>query len=187
MNEPGAISNEQEAVDLVSKARSKNDDVIEFSTGVKLKINNELSSTILIDIIADLENDRPEPPEVYVEAIDRYEINFDDPEYAKRLERWNTVGSRRIIDALILLGTEVYFVPEGTETHNDNKWIGLLEVLGFKINRRDDSERYLAWVKRVAVKTTNDLKELTEQVGRRAGVSESDVNLAQSSFPGKKG
>ena len=186
MSNKGAISNEQESAKLVQKAQSKNIDIIEFSTGVKLRIKEEISPSILIDIIADLEEERPEPPVVYIEAIDREEINLDDPDYAKRLERWDTVGTKRILDTLLLIGTEIESVPKGMEKPEGNDWIGVLEVLGFKINRRNKSVRYLFWVKNVAIKTVEDLRMVTEQVGRRAGISEADVQLAQASFPDKE-
>ena len=186
MSNPGAALKETEK--LVKRVENKkNDDIIEFSTGVKLRINEEISPAILIDIVADLEEKRPEPPIVYIEALDREEVNLDDPDYAVRLERWDTVGTKRILDALILIGTEVEFVPKDLEKPKDNDWIAKLEVLGFKINRRSDSIRYLAWVKHVAIKTVEDMKVLTEQVGRRAGVSEADVQLAQKSFQDKDG
>jgi hypothetical protein len=180
--------NLKESAGVAKRVEEKqNNDVIEFSTGVKLRIKEEISPSTLVDIVADLEESRPQPPTVYIESLDRDEINFDDPEYAKRLERWDTLGTKRILDALILLGTEILFVPKGMEKPEDNMWIGLQEVLGFKINRRNEAVRYLAWVKAVAMKNVNDLKVMTEQVGRRAGVSEADVQLAQKSFPGKDG
>ena len=145
--------NLKETDELVKRVQENQDnDIIEFSTGVKLRIKEEISPSTLIDIVADLEETRPEPPVVYIEALDREEINLDDPEYAKRLERWDTLGTRRILDALILLGTETLFIPEGMETPDDNDWIGILDVLGKKINRRSKAIRYLGWVKNVAIK-----------------------------------
>ena len=183
----GAGDDIKKTTELVERAQEKNKDVVEFSTGVKLKIKEEMNPSVLIDILADLEKERPEPPVVYVEALDREEINLQDPEYIKRLQRWETASSGRIADALVLIGTESHFVPEKLEKPNDNGWIGMLEVLGFKLNRRSEAARYLAWVKHVAIQTVGDWELLTEQVGRRAGVSKSDVKLAQDSFPSKKG
>jgi hypothetical protein len=185
MSDKGATLNE--SAELARKVKEKDNNVLEFSTGVKLKINEEISPSILIDIVADLEEGRPEPPIHYIEELDREEVNLDDPEYAKRLERWDTLGTKRILDALILIGTEVEFIPEKMQKPTDNDWLGILEVLGFKINRRNKSVRYLSWVKHVAIKTVDDMKLITEQVGRRAGVSAADVELAQKSFPDKKG
>ena len=187
MSDKGATLNEQETAEVVEKAQEKNRDVVEFSTGVKLKVKDQMNPSVLIDILSDLESKRPEPPIVYIEALDREEINMDDPSYIDRLNRWETASSGRIADALILIGTEVTFVPEGVESQDDNSWIGILEVLGFKMNRRSKAARYLAWVKHVAIQNVKDWEMITEQVGRRAGVSEADVNRAQSSFPDKKG
>lgn len=187
MSVNGDISEEQKAVNLAKNVSGKGSDVIEFSTGVKLRIKEEVGPSILIDIVSEEEKNRPEPPEVYIESLDRYEINFDDPNYVKELQRWDMVSTKRVLDALILLGTEVEFIPEGIEKPMDNGWIALREILGFKVNRRDEQVRYLAWVKHVAIKTTEDLRMVTERVGRRAGVPEVDVDLAQKSFPGKDG
>jgi len=176
-----------ETAKLVERAEEKNKDVVEFSTGVRLKIKEQMNPSVLIDILADLEKDRPEPPVIYIETLDREEINLEDPEYIKRLNRWETMSSGRIADALVLIGTEEDFIPEELDNPNDNGWIGMLEVLGFKLNRRSKAARYLAWVKHVAIQNVGDWELLTEQVGRRAGVSKSDVELAQNSFPDKKG
>lgn len=183
----GATLPEQKNAEAVQKAQNKSKDVIEFSTGVKLKVKEQMNPSVIIDILADLESVRPEPPTVYVEAIDREEINLEDPEYLKRLGRWEIVGSRRMVDALILIGTELLLIPKGIDKPEDSGWIGMLEVLGFKLNRRNKAARYLAWVKHVAIKTEDDWTVITENVGRRAGVSESDVQRAQSSFQDKSG
>ena len=177
----------KKTTELVARAEEKNRDVVRFSTGVELKIKEEMNPSVLIDILADLEKERPEAPVVYIEDLDREEINLDDPEYTKRLNRWETASSGRIADALVLIGTETHFIPEKLEKPEGNEWIGMLEVLGFKLNRRSKAARYLAWVKHVAIQTVGDWELLTEQVGRRAGVSQADVKLAQDSFPDKKG
>lgn len=96
------------------------------------------------------------------------------------------MSAGRISDVLILLGTKVDFIPEGIDHPKDNKWIETLEVLGFSLNRRSEPARYLAWVKHVAIQDKEDWELITENVGRMAGVTEADVQRAQSSFPPKK-
>ena len=185
MSKEATLLPEQKSAEAIQEAQNKNKDVVEFSTGVKLKIKEQMNPSVIIDVLADLEEDRPDPPTVYIEALDREEINLDDPTYIERLGRWEIVGSRRIVDALILIGTELLSVPKGMEEPKDSSWIGVLEVLGFKLNRRSEAARYLAWVKHVAIETEDDWAVITESVGRRAGVSESDVQRAQSSFQDK--
>lgn len=183
----GTTLPEQKNAEAVQKAQNKSKDVIEFSTGAKIKVKEQMNPSVFIDILADLEAVRPDPPTTYVEAIDREEVNLEDPEYLKNLGRWEIVGSRRMVDALILIGTEFLSAPKGLASPEDNDWIGVLEVLGFKLNRRSKASRYLAWVKHVAIKTADDWAVITENVGRRAGVSESDVQRTQSSFQDKSG
>jgi len=174
---------EQGSAQMVDKLLETEKDVIELSSGVVLKIKDKIRPSIIIDILSDVEDKRPEPPTVYVEAIGREEVNLDDPGYIDRVNRWETVSAGRIADALILLGTEIESIPKGLEKPEDSGWIDMVETLGFRLNRRSDSARYLAWVKHVAIEDQDDWTKITEAVGRKAGVTEADVQRAQNSFP----
>lgn len=180
------VSNDQKTLKLVKEAQEKRKDIIELSSGVVLKTKAKINPSVIIDILSAVEENRPEPPIVYIEDIDRDEINLDDPDYIESLGRWETVSAGRIADALILLGTEIKSVPKGVEKPDGNAWVETLEVLGFKLNRRSTPARYLAWVKHVAIQDQDDWEAITENVGRMAGVTEADVKRAQSSFPDKE-
>jgi len=180
------MSGENETAKLVDKVLEKKEGVFELSSGVVLRLKNTINPSVIIDILSELESGRPEPPVVYIEALDREEINYDDPNYISRKDRWETVSAGRIADALILLGTEIESLPKKIEGPNGNKWIDKYEALGFKIKRNSESARYLAWVKHEAIQNQKDWEAITENVGRLAGVSEADVKLAQDSFPDKK-
>lgn len=179
-------SGDQKTLKIVEEALEKRKDIFELSSGVVLKTKAKINPSVIIDILSAVEKVRPEAPVIYIENLDREEINYDDPEYVDRLGRWETVSAGRIADALILLGTEIKSIPKGVEKPEGNAWIETLEVLGFKLNRRSTPARYLAWVKHVAIQDQDDWEAITENVGRMAGVTEADVKRAQSSFPGKE-
>lgn len=181
----GKTLGEQKSADLVEKALDKGDGIFELSSGVKLRTKDTINPSIIIDILAELESKRPEPPVVYVKAIDREEVNLDDPDYIDRLQRWETVSAGRIADALILTGTEIKFIPKGLEKPEDDEWLEVLRVLGFRLAYDSKPARYLAWVKHVAIQDQFDWEAITENVGRQAGVTEADVQRAQDSFPDK--
>lgn len=184
MVEKKAMLPEQETADLVDRIEQKTDeDVFELSSGVVLRLKDKINPSILIDILSELETKRPEPPVVYLEQFGREEVNYDDPKYQDRLQRWEVQNSGRIADALVLKGTEVESIPDDLDTPDDNGWIEELEVLGFTINRFSKSARYLAWVKHVAIEDKNDWEVVIAHVGKLAGVNESDVKRAQSAFP----
>ena len=174
---------EQESAQMVDKVLASTKDVVELSSGVVLRIKDKIKPSIIIDILSDVEEKRPEPPTVYIEAIGREEVNLDDPGYVDRFNRWETVSAGRIADALILLGTTIESVPDGLDLPEDNGWLDMVETLGFSLNRRSQSARYLAWVKHVAIEDQDDWTSITEAVGRKAGVTEADVQRAQNSFP----
>lgn len=183
----GKTLSEQKSADLVEKALDKGEGIFELSSGVKLKTKDTINPSIIIDILSELESKRPEPPVVYIQAIDRDEVNLDDPRYIDRLQRWETVSAGRIADALILTGTEIEFIPEGIEKPEDDEWLEVLNALGFRLNRNSKPARYLAWVKHVAIIDQHDWEAITDNVGRQAGVTEADVKRAQGSFQTKDG
>lgn len=187
MVEKKATLPEQESADLVEKIENKREDVFELSTGVILRLKERINPSTIIDILSELEKQRPEAPIVYLESFGREEVNYDDPDYIENVERWEVISSGRMADALILKGTSIEFLPEDMPGPSDNEWIEELEVLGFRLNRHSVPARYLAWVKHVAMQDEDDWKEVMAQVGRLAGVNEADVRRAQDSFPGKKG
>lgn len=174
---------EQESAQMVDEILTERKDVVELKSGVVLKVKDRIKPSIIIDILSDVEDKRPEAPVVYLEKFGREEINLDDPDYLERLNRWETVSAGRIADALILIGTEVQSVPEGLEQPEDNGWLDMVETLGFTLNRHSKAARYLAWVKHVAIEDQDDWLAITEAVGRQAGVTEADVKRAQNSFP----
>ena len=176
---------EQESAAMVDRLETRKD-VIELSSGVVLKIKPKIKPSIIIDILSDVEEKRPQPPTNYIEALGREEVNFDDPAYIDQFERWETVSAGRIADALILLGTEIESIPKGLDTPADNGWIDMVETLGFRLNRNSKSARYLAWVKHVAIEDQADWEKITIRVGQQAGVREADVQKAQDSFPSSK-
>ena len=184
-----AVLSEQESAEMVERIDKKNEreNVFELSTGVVLKLKKSINPSTVIDILSEVESQRPEPPVVYLEQFGREEVNYDDPNYTDQMDRWEIVSSGRIADALILKGTEVEKVPNDLPKPEDNSWIEELEVLGLHLNRHSKAARYLAWVKHVAIQDQHDWEEITANVGRLAGINEADVKRAQDSFPGKKG
>ena len=168
-----------EAVQNTKKAQDPN--LIELSSGVVLRLLGDVDPMTLMDVMSRLEEGRPKVPTVFIKALGRHEQNTEDPDYQARLSSWSTRYALEMANALILLGTEIKSTPRGFPKPRDDKWLAKLRVL--KIDYDESPEgRYLAWVKHVAIKSAEDMNKVTSAVGRVAGVSEADVEVASESF-----
>lgn len=123
----------------------------------------------------------PKVPRFHNPDTGREEENPSDPAYTEAFNEYQAQLSMAIIDAMILMGTEVVSVPRTMERAEDDLWTRKLKALGVPITD-DPLVRYLAWVKYYAAEGQDDVQTIMTAVGRMSGVSEEDVNDAVSQF-----
>ena len=127
---------------------------------------------------------RPKPPTYFMESMGREMENPDDPDYIDRVKAWDMENNSQILNAMILLGTELVSVPKGVEKPSGDKWLNRYRLLGMQIHSEDSDWRYLNWVSMVAAPDENDMIKIHEVVGRKLGIAEVDVKAAEQ-FPGR--
>lgn len=136
---------------------------------------------LLLNAIA---NSIPEPqvPKIWMEEKGREEENPDHPAYLKALsDRANEIGMR-IIEATLLVGTELVSIPDGIAKPSDNSWIKRVELTGKILNQNDKDERYLTWLRFYAVETQEDLNKINSIPLQLAGIQEVEVETAIETF-----
>jgi hypothetical protein len=153
---------------------------IELSTGVVLK-PKPVSTMVFGSIMRKFS--RPKPPTTFNEDTGRKEVNMSDPIFVQEMSDWENNTASAIMDAMILMGTEIIKVPESMEGPVGNTWVEELNLIGITLKNNDSArERYLNWVKHFASPTADDLNQIMEKVGRLSGVSEADVTDAVEKF-----
>ncbi len=162
--------------------KEADDSVFTLSTGVVLRLKKP-PPYMLMQVYSDLEGDEPKPPLVMNENKGREEPNESDPDYVAAKVRFTAATSERVLNALIVSGTELdpESVPEAMfkpDTPDFEEWAAAAGL------RLPDGRfaRYREWVKHYA--GGEDLNRLSTILFRLAGVSEEDVRLAQDMFPG---
>ncbi len=160
------------------------DGKLTLSTGVVFKIM-DIPLFAFDKIKENMERERPKVPVVYIEAKDREEANPNDPDYIAAIDAFERKQSEKLIDMIIVLGTELDQVPEGFPKDDDESWTSKLKLLGFDIPE-DKDERYLTWIKLCAMRTREDYESLLIACSRSAGVTEEDVAEAAASFRDSK-
>lgn len=171
-------TNRSKAVhETVQKARAGKDSFISLSTGVILK-PIRVPNMLFPEIMSRFE--RPKAPRVFIADLGREEENAADPDYISKLSTWQSEFTKAIVDAMIILGTEIEFIPEEIEKQDSEKWLRKLSAL--RINPKGEEERYLLWIKMIAAPTDTDIQLIMEKVGQLSGVSEADVSDAVEQF-----
>lgn len=177
------MSDEKVVVQAVDEIENQGaPDEVVLSSGVVLGIKPSVNPMVFVDLIDALEKDKPKPPTVFIKDLGRYEENPDHPDYIESMKMWDNKSTKRIVDALILLGTFVKHVPDGIQTQDSEDWIDDLDILGIHVGERK-KERYLAWVKNVAIQSAEDYGLVQNRVGAVAGISEKEVAKATNTFP----
>lgn len=151
----------------------------ELSTGVILR-GKPMPPGVFINLQAN-----SEPPEMpkFRDSSGQVYTNPDDPDYIEKKKHWEQRNSKNILNAMIVLGTEIVFAPKTIPDIHDNGWVEDLETVG--ISTKPDSEpwRKLWWTMTYAALTELDWEMISRSVGRLSGVPEEDVDKA-SKFPG---
>lgn len=177
------MSDEKVVVSAVEQVENKGaPDEIVLSSGVILGLKKSVNPLVFLDLINALDKEKPKPPITYIKTLDIWEKNPDHPDYIGDVKIWEDGYTKKVSDALILLGTFVKYVPDSVQTMDDDEWIEDLDVIGIEVGKRK-KERYLAWVKGVAIQSAKDYATVQDRVSAIAGVSEKEVAEATNSFP----
>lgn len=153
---------------------------IKTSTGVIFKVK-KVPSRAFQDVVKKWRGKEPQVPVVYIESKGKEEPNPADPDYIEQKKRYEQDMSLALIDAAILLCTEIVSIPEGVEKPEDSGWLENLEILGIAPSE-GKRERYLAWVKYYAAPHDEDMLQINTAIFRQNGVSEGDVTAAMAEF-----
>ena len=172
---------DKKVVRAVADAKLDAQDEFTLSSGVVLRAV-KASPVTLIKVMTRFP--RPKPPTYYMESMGREMENPDDPDYIERVKAWDNESSSLVVDALILLGTELVSVPKGVEGPTGKKWLNKYKLLGMPSLPEDKDWCYLNWVTMVAAPSDKDITILQEVVGRKMGIAEADVKSAET-FPGR--
>ena len=162
---------------VVEAIETQESDLITLSSGVVLRAK-QAPPLILIKVMAAFQ--RPKPPVYVNKTLGREVENPDDPEYLERVQAYKTESSNALLNALILLGTEIVSVPKGMPKPDKDDWLEEYQTLGIGGHPENKSWRYLTWVTFKAVLSEKDLSLIQAAVGRRSGVPESAVKSAET-------
>jgi len=157
------------------------DNELEFSSGVVLRIK-PVTPLVVMDIAK--RHKKPSIPNFFNEDHGRNEENPSDPMYIADMEEYNNKITSTIIDAFIVMGTEVVSIPKDMQKIEDNDWVDMLSSIGIDIDSENKKVRYILWVKYVALPKESDLDFLTTEISALAGVSNTEVAEAEDSFRG---
>lgn len=184
-------------VDAVEEAQKIPDNEIRLSTGVVLRAK-KANPLVMIRVMSAFP--RPKPPTWISPKMGREMENPDDPEYRAQLQSWQMESGSALLNAMILLGTELVSVPKDfpgphpTKKKGNNngqqelewpEWIEEYEFLGIPMHASNQSWRYLTWVMFKAASNEKDFDLIKEKVGRLSGISEEAVKSAED-FPGSE-
>ena len=182
------------AASVVKKAsdRSLAADEVQVSTGVIFGVKR-VPPLVLTDIRREFKE--PPIPTWYNKDTGRREANPDDPEYIKANNEYMVNMSMAVVDIMILMGTEVKYVPSNLPSPDSQAWDSELRAIllarGWsrsEIAELSADEKYVFWVKyRAAVDNdmdddNNDIGKITTAIGRLSGVAEEDVKDAIDTF-----
>ena len=177
------MDKKKETVEIVADVIDGNghvSDLITLSSGVVLRGKSAPPLT-LIKVMARFP--RPPVPMAPNKLMGREMENPDDPDYLARVQDQQTQSSNAMLNALILLGTELVEVPKKFPKPEDNSWLEEWSEIGMDAKPDSPSWRYITWVTFKAVLSKEDLDLIQKVVGRLSGVPDSAVRSAEE-FPG---
>ena len=170
---------DMKTVRAVADAKKGAQDEFTLSSGVVLRALKANPIT-LIKVMTRFP--RPKPPVVFMKDMGRDMENPDDPDYIDRVKAWEMESNAQVLNALILLGTELVSCPKGIEKPSGDKWVEKYKVLDMPVRPENEDWRYLTWVTFIAAPDENDLNIIQDAVGRLSGIAEADVKDAEQ-FP----
>lgn len=128
--------------------------------------------------------EQPQPPMWMNKDKGREELNPVDPEYKKALVEFGQRQFMALVDVILLIGTEVAEVPEGTLPVDSDEWLEPLEALGLLVPVADKYQRRLSWLKLYLIQSRDDLSSVFRAAISAAGVSEAQVAEMIAAFRG---
>lgn len=167
------------SIHAIEKAQEKEDNTITLSTGVVLR-GKQVPPLILVKIMASCP--RPKVPTWISKEMGREVENPEDPDYIERVKSWKIEYSNLVLNALIILGTELVKKPKNLPGPDDKDWLEEYSMLGMPIYPEKKTWCYLTWITAKAAPKNEDMNLIQEVVGRLSGVPESKVEAAES-FP----
>ena len=157
---------------------------ITVSTGVVLKIK-KAPSLAFQTIVGNLKQNEPKVPVCENPNKGRKEENPNDPDYLKAKSEYDNKANLALLDAAIILCTEIKFIPDGFEKPEDSDWYDSLSIIGItedQLGADNKKKRYLAWVKYFAASMDDDLVLINKEIARLNGVSEGDVTAVMAAY-----
>lgn len=180
---------ESEAIRATSKVvkNSRNREIpkeVVLSNGIVLSV--KAMPPMLLNSVA---NSIPEPvvPKVYIEEKDREEENPNHPSYIKALEDRQTKIGMATNNLILYACTKIKELPEGIPGPDDDTWIPLARMSGLDIDNSDPVQRYVTWLKCVAIENVDDMTKAMQVPIMLAGVSEEEVADVMDSFRSGEG
>lgn len=178
---PGATTDLQR----IKQAENAKASAMRLSNGVSLTIK-QVPPSLYIDILTKSTEGAPKPPVTYIERLGREQENPVDPDYQEALRNYKVRQARVISDAFLLHGTYLFECPADVEgPDKDGDWLENIIATGLPMPR-NKRERYLLWLKTVALANEKDYTDVMEAVGKKSGVREEEVAKATDTFrPGE--
>jgi len=160
---------------------------ITVSTGVVFKVK-KAPSLAFQTIVSNLKQNEPKVPIWENPDKGRKEENPNDPDYIKAITEYNNKTNLALLDAAIVLCTEIKSIPEGFEKPEDQTWFEDLVIIGITIEQLGaKKKRYLAWVKYHAAPMDEDIVLINKEIARLNGVSEGDVTAVMAAYKSSEG
>ena len=171
------MSNNNHDLKVVEALQETEKNEVTLSSGVVLRIKQAPPLT-LIKVMAHFQ--RPKPPVYFNKTMGREVENPDDPDYLESVQAYKTQSSNAMLDALIILGTELVAVPKGFPKPEKDDWLEEYRLLGLPVLSENKIWRYLTWLTFKAITNEKDLDLIQKAVGRKSGVPESAVKSAEN-------
>lgn len=158
--------------------RSDQPEVVTLSTGIRARI-----VPVAASLVEDVMNAVPEPevPTFMNEQKGREEPNPHDPSYQRAMRQYERERNDAAMSALVLFGLEL---EDGVP--DDDTWLKKLQFIerrtqldlsGFDLN--DELDQEFVYKRYIACGTMDLIT-----IGRKAGLSQEDVQEAVNTFPG---
>jgi len=178
---PDLEENERKTVKAMQDVEAEGDDnLIRLSTGVVLEAR-QVPSGQLIKVMSRFQP--PEPPMYFNKDLGRSLPNTADPYFETRMKEWEQNRVSALLNILIIYGVSLKSKPKGMPGPDDDEWLDSFYAAGEQVVADNKYWRLLNWVTAIAAPKDEDIKLITEKVGRLSGVREADVKDA-ANFPG---
>lgn len=129
----------------------------------------------------------PSPPNVWIEAKQRNEVNPNDPSYIDALAEAHKARLSAVQRVLLALGVEIVSVPDDMDGPDTDEWWQRLEATGITIRHDSPVMRQLEWLEMVALNNTMDAALTFARAAATYGLFEEEVRASVEFFRLYKG